>query len=611
MGPMLAQENPKGGRPRVSVSAGGMEEVFSTNNFSKAAAEPRWRFGDLLPLPLPQDAGYDGSLGMLGSRRAQQRVVKRRTLLRREAETVRSLNHLAGFDDESSWPKHPLNFSQKSALHRVHHAHFQRAPPVDHETDKAALLQLLRGRAASGYFSSPAAGAVVPYEVGAVSLPKDQQELVSLSSLLPPLEQERLANFNSEMMLGDEEIAAVLEKGLEGDMYVDPRLAEDKKVYHSFIGELVQSNLVGFTTRPRSQVGLFFVSKKSGKLRMIIDARRTNKLFRKPPSTQLGSTDAWCRAEVAEQGELFFAQEDVKDFFYRLRIPQALGEYFCLPLVDPILLKEQIGYIPHEMQNIIDQSTAPIYPYLRVLPMGFSWAFHLAHESHSHLARQTLPSAGILVDRKTAPVLGGGGPGTGMLIYADNNNHFGQCASQVAEDQRDMIHALHMRGLATHEIAEPSTLAESLGVRLNGSAGVISSTAVRDWRLHRALGAIINGGFRITGEELRVVIGHMTMRAMLNRQLMGILRHCYVFVQKSFLQDSRFGNQWHRNFAFLEGSWFLGLRTSSQVGTLRSSAPMPASLGMPSWSGKLQLSRQLWWAGLMSAGVFVEEKGNK
>lgn len=200
-------------------------------------------------------------------------------MLRREVETVRSLNHLAGFEDEACWPFEPLNFAQKSAMRRIHLAHAQRAPPVDDETDKAALLQLLSSKAASGYFSSVAAGAVTPYEKGAVSLPRDQRKPVDLESILPPRERQRLTSFSSEMMLSDEEMAAVLERGMEGDMYVDPRLAEDKKVYHGFVSELVESGLVGFTTNPRSQVGLFFVSKKSGKLRMIIDARRTNKLF--------------------------------------------------------------------------------------------------------------------------------------------------------------------------------------------------------------------------------------------------------------------------------------------------------------------------------------------
>lgn len=42
---------------------------------------------------------------------------------------------------------------------------------------------------------------------------------------------------------------------------------------------------------------------------------------------------------MKEGCELFVAQEDVKDFFYRLQIDKELGEYFSLPPVD----RGQIG----------------------------------------------------------------------------------------------------------------------------------------------------------------------------------------------------------------------------------------------------------------------------
>ena len=369
-----------------------MEEVsFSTNQFSNASAAPWHRFGDLLPLPLPSDCGYSGLARELSSRRARQRVVKRRVLCRREADTIRSLNRLAGFENEAHWPLSSQNFAQKSAMARVHLAHQQRAPPVIHESDKAALLQLLANKLPSSYGSSEAVGAVSVYQREMVSLPKDQTSPVQLEQLLPPLEAERVKSFEDRMLLGDEEMSAVLEKGLEGDMYVDPVLEASKKDYHAFVADLVRCQLVGFTSSPRVQVGIFFVSKKNGKLRMIIDARRTNKLFRKPPSTMLGSSDCWGRTEVSEKGPIFFAQEDVKDFFYRLGISKRLGEFFSLPKVDPQTLEGELGWLPEELADHRDGQIA-MYPHLQVLPMGFSWAFHLAHECHVHLARQCLPS---------------------------------------------------------------------------------------------------------------------------------------------------------------------------------------------------------------------------
>ena len=218
-----------------------------------------------------------------------------------------------------------------------------------------------------------------------------------------------LEDFRGRMMLSDEELGGVLERGFGNDMYTDPQLEGSGKKYHGFVADLVQSQLVGFTARPKSQVGVFVVTKKNNKQRLILDARRTNKLFRTPPTTRLGSMDSWARVGVGEGDELFVSQEDVKDFFYRLGIGQDPGEFFSLPPIDPHLLQDELGYLPVEAAKLLDEGFHEIYPYMCVLPMGFSWAFHLAHEAHAELGRRTLPRVTQVRDREPAPLMGRGG----------------------------------------------------------------------------------------------------------------------------------------------------------------------------------------------------------
>lgn len=521
--------------------AGHPEQVLlGATQFSN---EPEAHFGDLFPLPLPTDFGYPGRIEDLGSRRSQQRVAKRRSLLGKERSTVEALNCMAGFNDRGSWPCFPKNAAQWSALEHVHASHQSRAPAPFQESGQAALRQLLKKKAGSGYATSTESegpGQLASYVRDRLSLPRGQHEPVPLLDILPDKERHQLLSFADEMQLSSEEMAAVQEKGFHGDCFVDPVLEHDPKKYHGLIADLVNCNILGFTTTPRVQVGLFMVTKKAGKQRLIVDARRTNKLFRTPPTTILGSVEAWSRLEVEEQSEVFVAQEDVKDFFYRLGISRELGEYFALPPVDIEMLKSELGDIPSELKHLADNHIGPYYPFMKVLPMGFSWAFHLAHQAHVELARRCRPLVPHVRDRQPAPKLGGGrdGQNTAMLIYADNNNHLGVERDAVSLDQQIMLDTLRKVGLDTHDLTDSSTLAESLGVRINGASGLVQPTPTRDWRLDRALWALCTRP-SITGEQLQVIVGHMTVRALLHRGLMGILRHSYVFIEECYEKRTR------------------------------------------------------------------------
>ena len=144
---------------------------------------------------------------------------------------------------------------------------------------------------------------------------------------------------------------------------------------------------------------------------------------------------------------------------------------------------EVMGTLPKEVAELIDAHEAPIFPCMAVLPMGFSWAFHLAHQAHTHLANHALPQVKLLRDRSVAPRLQhtGGDGLTDMLIYADNNNHVGIDRECVQSDQDIVIGALHKCGLDTHDVEAPSNLAESLGVRIDGISGTVGPTRCLQW----------------------------------------------------------------------------------------------------------------------------------
>ena len=508
---------PVGHEGAVATDAGD----FSAKQFS---SEPRRCFGDVFPLPVPAETGYSGPVGELRSRRSRQRVSRRRHSFWDEVDTVSALNILAGFVNRAAWPGSPINQAQFSVLSRVRTAHQSRPGPPESESSQAALRQLLAKRA--GYSVGP--GALASFVRERVSLPRGQGEPAQITELLPPEERSRVENFRTEMLLSSKEAAGVIESGRGGECHLDPVLAHNPEAYHQFTHDLYACNLIGFTDKPKIQVGLFVVTKKGEKQRLIVDARPTNRFFRAPPATLLGSVEAWGKLEVQEE-EFFVAQEDVRD---------DLGEYFSLPEVQAEMISKEMGSLPLEAQRIFDKGNR-IYPHFRVLPMGFSWAFHLAHEAHVHLARQALPGVPVATDRRPPPVLSAeAGSDSAMMIYADNNNHIGVKSESVACEQKAMMDRLHEHGLATHDITEASGIAESLGVRVDGLSGRITATPARDWRLFRALRALETRPI-ISGEELQVVLGHMTMRSMLNRSLLSILRHSCVFVAQCYTRRTR------------------------------------------------------------------------
>jgi hypothetical protein len=115
------------------------------------------------------------------------------------------------------------------------------------------------------------------------------------------------------MLLGEEELEAQLEAGMPR-LFHDPCLKHSRAKYLGFVCELYKSGIVKFSEEVKVEVGCFFVSKKSGMLRLILDARRSNAHFRRPPSRNNCSSASFGNLRVPEGQQLWLSQYDVKDF---------------------------------------------------------------------------------------------------------------------------------------------------------------------------------------------------------------------------------------------------------------------------------------------------------
>lgn len=106
--------------------------------------------------------------------------------------------------------------------------------------------------------------------------------------------------------------------------YSDPIFRRQRSVYSDFISRLHASNLIEFRTQARERVGVFFVWKKSGKQRMVVDSRLANLWFDSPEKVQLATGSAFSRLEVDRGPAIEVGGVDIKDAFYRIELPEEL-----------------------------------------------------------------------------------------------------------------------------------------------------------------------------------------------------------------------------------------------------------------------------------------------
>ena len=81
--------------------------------------------------------------------------------------------------------------------------------------------------------------------------------------------------------------------------YVDPLLKHNRRQYLRFLNRLQEIDFLYFTKFPKCRAGTFFVGKSDGQIRMIIDARRANRMFKTPPGVDLCTSEGLSRTEVS------------------------------------------------------------------------------------------------------------------------------------------------------------------------------------------------------------------------------------------------------------------------------------------------------------------------
>ena len=120
-------------------------------------------------------------------------------------------------------------------------------------------------------------------------------------------------------------------------------------------------------------------------MRVLVDARPANAHFKPPPSTELSSAaalgDTWvCPSPDQDPNDSLWSTAcDIKDYFYRLGLPEELQEYFGLRPVDPRLLKSPLA------REWVESGCHEVVPLFTCCHMCLSWSLHIAQKVHEHL----------------------------------------------------------------------------------------------------------------------------------------------------------------------------------------------------------------------------------
>ena len=160
--------------------------------------------------------------------------------------------------------------------------------------------------------------------------------------------------------------------------YSDPAL-EQRANLLQLAARLHRAGMVRAVDRCQARVGLFTVVKKveEGRvhLRLILDARQSNALWKTPPWCGLGgpSSLAWLDlSDIWEEGvtRLAISAGDVPDCYHRMLLPGSFAEWFVIDGITPADLAAHLNVDP-----VAARLSGRFLGYC-VVPMGWSWAVY-------------------------------------------------------------------------------------------------------------------------------------------------------------------------------------------------------------------------------------------
>lgn len=209
-------------------------------------------------------------------------------------------------------------------------------------------------------------------------------------SVLPPVAGGFLKHFRQHIERSSSEIDDMAELPAP---YWDPKLKRDPVARDHLLRHLYRLGLCSVRRSTKCRMGLFFVKKKDGMIRMICDSRRPNALHRRPPKARLGGMDSLVELDLSDRtleeyggfgevcsGGITAGAVDVKDSFFQYSVKEVASWFGLGHFVTP----EEWDLKPFYDENVGDfvtpQPVERLEVVMEAMSMGWTWALFLCHE---------------------------------------------------------------------------------------------------------------------------------------------------------------------------------------------------------------------------------------
>ena len=315
------------------------------------------------------------------------------------------------------------------------------------------------------------------------------------------------------------------------------RVYGSKRAYQKYLKRARQLELVGFMSPDNVKVcnSVFFIDKKGGTLRKIIDCRPSNPFYNDPGETRLPGP--WHACDIS--GEKFYSAEaDVESAFTRVRTLPWMWAYQGLPgvVASSIMTDEELrrGELLCPFTGECFRPADIVIPVYLRLPMGGVRSGDVMLDIIENVLGTALAGEKKLEtfnrpisERRTLTVAG---KACAWGVYLDNFFVIGEDQARVDALLARGVAALEAVGLHCGLVSPAARERVLLGLEFNGLAGTVSVAPARA-RLLRESGLYLASCPQVDVDVLRRVLGHFAWAFLPCRPLFAVFGSVYHVVQ--------------------------------------------------------------------------------